>query len=51
MTLPVLLLATASGGDTAVTGALTLVYAFPVLLLLAAASGHLVRSGFRGAVA
>ncbi len=50
VTLPVLLLATASGGDTALTGALTLLYAFPVILLLGAASRHLVRSGFRGAV-
>lgn len=48
VTLPVLLLATASGGDAAVTGALTIVYALPVLSLFAAASGHLLRAGFRG---
>ena len=38
ITLPVLLVSTASGGDAAITGALTIVYATPVLVLLVLAS-------------
>ena len=45
-TMPVLLVSSASGGDVGVTGALTLVYVLPVLVILAGVSRHLVRSGF-----
>ena len=45
-TMPVLLVSSASGGDIGVTGALTLVYVLPVLVILGVASRHLVRSGF-----
>ena len=46
LTLPVLLVSTASGGDVAITGALTMVYALPVLILLGVASRHVVRAGW-----
>ena len=45
LTLPVLLVSTASGGDVAITGALTIVYALPVVVLLVVTSRHLVRAG------
>ena len=45
-TMPVLLVSSASGGDVGVTGALTLVYLLPLLVILGAASRHLVRPGF-----
>ena len=46
LTLPVLLVSTASGGDVAITGALTIVYALPVVVLLVAASRHVARAGW-----
>jgi len=45
LTLPVLLVSTASGGDVAITGALTIVYALPVVVLLVVTSRQLVRAG------
>ena len=45
LTLPVLLVSTASGGDVAITGALTIVSALPVVVLLGLASRHVVRTG------
>ncbi len=45
LTLPVLLVSTASGGDVAITGALTIVYALPVVVLLGVTSHHVVRAG------
>ncbi len=45
LTLPVLLVSTASGGDVAITGALTIVSALPVVVLLGLASRHVVRAG------
>jgi len=46
LTLPVLLVSTASGGDMAITGALTIVYALPVVVLLVVASRHVARAGW-----
>jgi len=46
LTLPVLLVSTASGGDVAITGALTIVFALPVVILLGVASRHVVRAGW-----
>ena len=46
LTLPVLLVSTASGGDVAITGALTIVYALPVVVLLVVASRHVARAGW-----
>jgi putative spermidine/putrescine transport system permease protein len=46
LTLPVLLVSTAGGGDVAITGALTIVYALPVVILLGVASRHVVRAGW-----
>ena len=45
LTLPVLLVSTASGGDVAITGVLTIVSALPVVVLLGLASRHVVRAG------
>jgi putative spermidine/putrescine transport system permease protein len=45
LTLPVLLVSTANGGDASITGALTIVSALPVVVLLAVASRHVVRAG------
>jgi putative spermidine/putrescine transport system permease protein len=45
LTLPVLLVSTANGGDASITGALTIVSALPVVALLAVASRHVVRAG------
>ena len=45
LTLPVLLVSTANGGDAPITGALTIVSALPVVVLLAVASRHVVRAG------
>ena len=45
LTLPVLLVSTASGGDASITGALAIVSALPVVVLLAVASRHVVRAG------
>ncbi len=43
VTLPILLFSTASGGDTAMTSALSLIYIAPVLALLAVASHRVSR--------
>jgi len=45
LTLPVLLVSTANGGDASITGALTIVSVLPVVVLLAVASRHVVRAG------
>ena len=45
LTLPVLLVSTASGGDVSITGVLTIVSALPVVVLLGLASRHVVRAG------
>ena len=45
LTLPVLLVSTAGGGDVAITGALTIVYALPVVVLLVVTSRHVMRAG------
>ena len=45
LTLPVLLVSTASGGDVAITGVLTIVSALPVVVLLGLVSRHVVRAG------